>query len=490
MARSIKGRAALLLGWKTDEHCDPAFLQESGHASPWEADDTHLVSVPSRAIAGNTFVVASSGSGKSYFVGRLLEEILLATRASIFILDPNADFLKFWETRSEADWSPIRYDPMTGLGHLPTEESTAEWDQFLGAGGFSFAAYTRRASPDLPPGFAGYNSLSIEWGDLDHSFFHDTFRSSTEVDEFAAAHEFAMTIVSALLSRTHATEIRNRVAFTAQLDLDEVGHLARATRNRLHRSLIRGTSDQKIREAADCACGLKERVTLECWKRYELRVARLLNDGVVRASSTHFLGTEEPARFQVVDISSAESDYRQAIAGSFLEQLLLRARSRWYSAQTGAPRDDQRTPVIVVVEEAHTFAPAYAEAREARACRDHLREIAAEGRKYGLALLLVSQRPDKVDPVVLGETSNVAVLGLRTSHAVEAMKSALAFESAEIAALDTVCGLKRSRALLLGEWTKHEPKWLYTAMRRSMEGGRDLIAEHWAVPPDCLQAGP
>lgn len=40
------------------------------------------------------------------------------------------------------------------------------------------------------------------------------------------------------------------------------------------------------------------------------------------------------------------------------------------------------------------------------------RTIVAEGRKYGLFLVLVSQRPDKLDPLILSECKNKAVTRL------------------------------------------------------------------------------
>lgn len=38
------------------------------------------------------------------------------------------------------------------------------------------------------------------------------------------------------------------------------------------------------------------------------------------------------------------------------------------------------------------------------------------------------------------------------------------------------------RVLLVGQWAKTGPALLYTAMRRTAEGGRSLRDEHWAAP--------
>jgi DNA helicase HerA-like ATPase len=46
-------------------------------------------------VAAHTAIFAQTGAGKSFLLGRYLEEILLKTRAKVVILDPNSDFLRF-----------------------------------------------------------------------------------------------------------------------------------------------------------------------------------------------------------------------------------------------------------------------------------------------------------------------------------------------------------------------------------------------------------
>ena len=53
--------------------------------------------------AAHTAVFAQTGAGKSFLLGRYLEEILLKTRARVVILDPNADFLRFGQPSVKGD---------------------------------------------------------------------------------------------------------------------------------------------------------------------------------------------------------------------------------------------------------------------------------------------------------------------------------------------------------------------------------------------------
>ena len=52
-------------------------------------------------------------------------------------------------------------------------------------------------------------------------------------------------------------------------------------------------------------------------------------------------------------------------------------------------------PVMIVCEEAHNYVPQRDEVAY-RASRKSLERIAKEGRKYGLSLMVVSQRPSEV----------------------------------------------------------------------------------------------
>lgn len=51
----------------------------------------------------HTFWCGQSGSGKTYALGVVLEQLLLETELSMAVLDPNADFVHLAETRDDAD---------------------------------------------------------------------------------------------------------------------------------------------------------------------------------------------------------------------------------------------------------------------------------------------------------------------------------------------------------------------------------------------------
>ncbi len=73
-----------------------------------------------------------------------------------------------------------------------------------------------------------------------------------------------------------------------------------------------------------------------------------------------------------------------------------------------------KDPILFVCEEAHRYVPDKGEAQYA-AAQGAIRRIAREGRKYGIGLMLVSQRPADVDSIVISQCGTWVVLRLTNS---------------------------------------------------------------------------
>src|SRR5687768_10895957 len=115
-----KDKSRLILGWQMTPMLEPKYWVGDEPKLGGEALDD-LVTVSSEAIAGHTAIIAQSGSGKSFFLGRLIEEILIQTKSRCLILDPNADFRKVHETEDESLWKEARYNRQKRRGKLPHE---------------------------------------------------------------------------------------------------------------------------------------------------------------------------------------------------------------------------------------------------------------------------------------------------------------------------------------------------------------------------------
>lgn len=113
-------------------------------------------------------------------------------------------------------------------------------------------------------------------------------------------------------------------------------------------------------------------------------------------------GTHQDIR--ILDISGLPNE----VAGP-LAAMLARLLFQYKVYQTTEER--RRDPVVLVCEEAHRYVPDRGEAEYA-AAQTAIRRIAREGRKYGIGLMLVSQRPADVESTVISQCGTWLVLRL------------------------------------------------------------------------------
>lgn len=107
---------------------------------------------------------------------------------------------------------------------------------------------------------------------------------------------------------------------------------------------------------------------------------------------------------RILDISGLPNE----VAGP-LAAMLARLLFQYKVYQTAEER--RRDPVVLVCEEAHRYVPDRGEAEYA-AAQTAIRRIAREGRKYGIGLMLVSQRPADVESTVISQCGTWLVLRL------------------------------------------------------------------------------
>jgi len=109
---------------------------------------------------------------------------------------------------------------------------------------------------------------------------------------------------------------------------------------------------------------------------------------------------------------------------------------------------ERAIPVLLVCEEAHRYCPLDTKAGFEPAKRA-LSRIAKEGRKYGVSLCLVSQRPSELAPAVLSQCNTIFALRLSHNSDQEFVRGALR-ESA-LGLLDFLPALRNEEAIAMGE---------------------------------------
>ena len=154
---------------------------------------------------------------------------------------------------------------------------------------------------------------------------------------------------------------------------------------------------------------------------------------------SQLLGKGDPVR--IIDLSGLPNEVA-GIASAVIARTLFNYKL-W---QTQDEREAD--PVVLVCEEAHRYVPDKGEAQY-EAAQEAIRRIAKEGRKYGLGLLLVSQRPSEVESTVLSQCNSWIVHRITNETDRKHVQSILPDSLAGLTKV--LSGLRRQEAIFVGQ---------------------------------------
>ena len=155
-----------------------------------------------------------------------------------------------------------------------------------------------------------------------------------------------------------------------------------------------------------------------------------------------FIGARDDKRdIRIIDISGLPNE----IAGPLTAAI---ARLLFQYKLYQSTKERECDPILLVCEEAHRYVPNRGEAQYA-AAQTAIRRLAREGRKYGLGLMLVSQRPSDVEETVLSQCNTWLVLRLTNSSDQSHVAKMLPDSLSAMASL--LSSLPRQEALFVGE---------------------------------------
>ena len=157
--------------------------------------------------------------------------------------------------------------------------------------------------------------------------------------------------------------------------------------------------------------------------------------------SRFFLSNNENKGIKIIDFSEVPSDVLPVVVGVFVR--LLYNIQFWLDS-------DKRSPFTIVCDEAHLYLPVKenADAVEKQALYSFER-IAKEGRKYGVSLLVVSQRPSDVSRTILSQCNNFLILRLTNDQDQSVVKRLIPDSMSGLT--DILPLLETGEALLLGD---------------------------------------
>ena len=148
-------------------------------------------------------------------------------------------------------------------------------------------------------------------------------------------------------------------------------------------------------------------------------------------------------QLRVVDLSGIPNEVAGISSAS-----IARTLSSLKIWQTQSERESD--PVLLVCEEAHRYVPNRGEAQY-EAAQEAIRRIAKEGRKYGIGLLLVSQRPSEVEATVLSQCNSWIILRITNEGDRAHVRSILPDSMSGLTKM--LSGLRRQEAIFVGQAT-------------------------------------
>ena len=148
---------------------------------------------------------------------------------------------------------------------------------------------------------------------------------------------------------------------------------------------------------------------------------------------------EKKAAVTVIDLSSVPFDVRPTVAAQIGR---LAFEFNYWNPQY------REFPILLMCEEAHAYIPRAGDSQFSGS-RKSMERIAKEGRKYGVGLAVVSQRPHEVSETVLAQCGTFICLRITNPDDQSYVRSLVPESEGDL--VSVLAGLGRGEALVLGE---------------------------------------
>ena len=161
-----------------------------------------------------------------------------------------------------------------------------------------------------------------------------------------------------------------------------------------------------------------------------------------------FLGYKDKSNITVIDLSGVPFEVL-SITVSLISRLVFDFAFH-YSKLKHSNNEKNDIPFMIVCEEAHNYIPKSGGA-EYKASKKSIERIAKEGRKYGLSLMVVSQRPSEVSDTIFSQCNNFVALRLTNINDQNYIKNLLPNNANSIT--DILPTLSAGECLVVGDAT-------------------------------------
>ncbi len=179
-----------------------------------------------------------------------------------------------------------------------------------------------------------------------------------------------------------------------------------------------------------------------------------------------WLGSNKPVT--ILDLSGIPSEIMVSISGTLLK-IIYDALFWGQNLSIGG----KEQPLLIVLEEAHNYLKAGENSISSRA----VQSIAKEGRKYGVGLALVTQRPSELDETVLSQCGTIIALRMNNSKDRGHIRSAIQDELQTM--IDLLPSLRTGEGIISGEGVKIPSRVQFYKLSNAPKSSDPIVSEKW-----------
>jgi hypothetical protein len=435
-----------------------------------------LITIDFGGLLHHTLIVGQSGGGKSFFVARLIEEILLRSKARLIILDPNGDFRQISKPSPTA-WTKFSdsFNHMKSISAKASVPIFDEQDEFLSGWGKRRFAYLSSGRRRTPPREGDVTStLVAHWDALDDEqrAFYLQANAQTDPRMFLALKAITENVLwkqstfSLGSAGFNLRQMRESCELFLSGDINLRKYPYVKTLSQDDWSRVRASLDEMT-------------AMFKIWwnpsANYEIapRGISYYVDCLIQGKSSDSSYSDA----LVVSLEEAAASDSLLVADIVLSRCWHQAKAGWRRVVEG--EQDRRVPTFIVIDEAHNFAPEVNSDPLRERVTKRLLQIASEGRKYGLYLILATQRPTKLHPGLVPECENACVLRLQSKRETDFAVNVLGLPENQAG---SVPSFELGQGVFIGRWMGPAPVNAMIAPARISVGGGSLPDDWRSIP--------
>lgn len=185
------------------------------------------------------------------------------------------------------------------------------------------------------------------------------------------------------------------------------------------------------------------------------------------------LANTKPSQVTIIDMSLLPFEVLETITG-LIGRLILEFQSRFKAEDRG------KMPVVIVLEEAQNYIPEHDRKDKTSISKKVYERIAREGRKYGMSLLVSSQRPSELSKTVLSQCNSFIVHRLQNPDDQKYIRQLVSAANEDI--LQQLPILPQQNAIIMGDCVRTPVQMRVNNAKPTPNSANPKFIENWLNP--------